>query len=330
MYRESASALTTTEAEPTLKGFERLAWACLGYNLLVVLWGAVVRASGSGAGCGSHWPRCNGQTLPALKTVATQIEFSHRVTSFLAMVSVFALLGYAQWLLVRARRGFKPLASLKQVRRFATLASVFMLGEALLGAALVLFEHVAHNASLKRALSMSLHLVNTFMLLGAIVAMALAARYPREQLFAVRDKRARLLLPLSMVPVGVTGAIAALGDTLFPAKSLAEGMAQDLAPSAHVLLRLRTLHPFVALGSAALLWLLSGRLAATREGDARTARSAAAVRAIVLAQVCLGMVNMLSLAPMGLQLAHLLLADVLLVAVVWLSCATTRAPLVDR
>ncbi len=44
--------------------FSRYAWGVLLWNVLVALWGAYVRATGSGAGCGSHWPTCNGEILP--------------------------------------------------------------------------------------------------------------------------------------------------------------------------------------------------------------------------------------------------------------------------
>ena len=46
------------------RSFARFAGAVLGYNLLVIVWGAYVRASGSGAGCGNHWPLCNGVVVP--------------------------------------------------------------------------------------------------------------------------------------------------------------------------------------------------------------------------------------------------------------------------
>ena len=54
---------------------KRFAWGVLGYNLAVILWGAYVRATGSGAGCGSHWPLCNGTIVQPSPTTATLIEF---------------------------------------------------------------------------------------------------------------------------------------------------------------------------------------------------------------------------------------------------------------
>ena len=68
----------------------RSAWAVLAYNVVVILWGAIVRATGSGAGCGSHWPLCNGVVLPNAEKASTLIEFAHRATSGIALLLVVA------------------------------------------------------------------------------------------------------------------------------------------------------------------------------------------------------------------------------------------------
>src|SRR5258708_25274996 len=83
--------------------FARYAWSVLAFHLGVILWGAFVRASGSGAGCGQHWPLCNGQIVPATPLNATIIEFSHRLSSGIALVSVLAL---AIWAFRAFPRGF--------------------------------------------------------------------------------------------------------------------------------------------------------------------------------------------------------------------------------
>ncbi|HVR96418.1 MAG TPA: COX15/CtaA family protein, partial [Thermoanaerobaculia bacterium] len=138
--------------------FARYAWATLAYNVAVILWGAAVRATGSGAGCGSHWPLCNGEVLPRSPGVQTIIEFSHRVTSGLALLLVVGLVVFA----FRARpRG-------DAARGAAVLSLLFILSEAAVGAGLVLFEMVAHNQSMARALWMAAHLINTFFLLGVL------------------------------------------------------------------------------------------------------------------------------------------------------------------
>jgi heme A synthase len=235
----------------TAARFAKVAWAALGYNLLVIGWGAYVRASGSGAGCGSHWPLCNGEVLPRAPALKTIVELSHRLTSGLALV--FAIV-----LAVLAWRTFERGS---RVRSAALAAVGLTVVEALIGAALVLFELVAHDASMKRALSMVLHLGNTFLLLGALTLTAFWAgreAAPREP---ARPQQAtspvlRVLLPLAgagLMIVAMSGGIAALGDTLFPATSFAEGLRQELGTGAHVLLKLRVLHPILAVAVAALV-----------------------------------------------------------------------------
>ncbi|HYO81980.1 MAG TPA: COX15/CtaA family protein, partial [Bryobacteraceae bacterium] len=195
--------------------FTRLAWGVLIYNVAVILWGAVVRATGSGAGCGSHWPLCNGEVVPRAPAVATAIELAHRLTSGLALLGVIVLCWQA----------FRRFGKGHRVRRFATLSLTFILIEALLGAGLVLLEYVDQNASAGRAIYLSAHLVNTQILLAML---ALTAWYSRPGTPELRMSQFAVVLPLMLI-VGVSGAIAALGDTLFPARSVAEGIQQELS-----------------------------------------------------------------------------------------------------
>ncbi|MFN8454080.1 MAG: COX15/CtaA family protein [Anaerolineae bacterium] len=74
-----------------LDRFAKYVWTVLAYNLAVILWGAFVRASGSGAGCGSHWPLCNGEVIPRTPQMETLVEFTHRLTSGLALLLVIGL-----------------------------------------------------------------------------------------------------------------------------------------------------------------------------------------------------------------------------------------------
>src|SRR5579871_3906524 len=108
--------------------FARFAWGVLSYNVAVILWGALVRATGSGAGCGGHWPLCNGDLLPASPQAATVIEFTHRVMSGVALVTAVILAGW----------GSQTFPKGHPARRWSVWALVFMLTEALIGAALVL------------------------------------------------------------------------------------------------------------------------------------------------------------------------------------------------
>ena len=135
----------------------RFAWAVLAYNVAVILWGAYVRATGSGAGCGAHWPLCNGEIVPRAAAVATLIEFSHRADE---RPGADCRRGAARLATFRACRAGHP------ARRGAVMSGVLMLTEAAVGAGLVLFQLVADNATMARAMFIAVHLLNTFLLLG--------------------------------------------------------------------------------------------------------------------------------------------------------------------
>jgi heme A synthase len=296
--------------------FTRYAWGVLAFNLAVVLWGAYVRASGSGAGCGNHWPLCNGEVTLHSPAVATMIEFTHRATSGpidIALVTV---------LLVWA---FRTFPRHHPVRLGAVLSMVFLLSEALIGAALVLLGHVEKNASVTRAYSLSTHLINTLTLLACLT---LTAWWAGGKPALGGRGRAVWLAAVSLgvvVILGVSGAVAALGDTLFPAQSLAAGLAQDWDPSANIFLRLRGLHPLIAAGAGA--WLLFYAVSsATRRPDVR--RQAWTMAACLGAQILAGVTNLLLLAPIWMQMLHLLLADMLWISLVLL-CASLLATRVE-
>jgi cytochrome c oxidase assembly protein subunit 15 len=290
----------------------RFARIVLGVNLAVVVWGAFVRASGSGAGCGKHWPLCNGEVLPRAPAVETAIEFTHRATSGVSLALVVALAVWAARSLPRGAPG----------RKAAWTALAFMITEALVGAALVLFGWVAKDASASRGWVMAVHLTNTFLLLGALALVADWTARPGGLSLAGRARPAAALgIALGAVLLtGVTGAIAALGDTLFPSTSFAEGLRADLSGEAHLLLRLRVFHPFAAIAAGALA-LGAARLALRAAPGERVRRAALALALLVALQLAAGAANVLLLAPVALQLAHLLLADLLWIALVLVASA---------
>ena len=234
------------------KAFTRYAASVLAYNLMVVLWGAYVRATGSGAGCGNHWPLCNGQVLPQGQLTATLIEFTHRASSGIDLVLVAGLVVWAFRLFPRGHLA----------RLGATLSAVFLATEALIGAALVKLEHVAHNASVGRAYSLSTHLINTLTLLACLTLTVWWARGGGR--LRLRGPVAWLAIPAVglVVLAGISGAIAALGDTLFPATSLAAGLRQDFDPAANIFLRLRLFHPVLAVAAAGWIAFIAVSLAA--------------------------------------------------------------------
>jgi cytochrome c oxidase assembly protein subunit 15 len=293
----------------------RFAWGTLAYNVAVILWGAYVRASGSGAGCGSHWPFCNGEVLPLAPDTAMLIEFSHRITSGIALIAVVVLLVWI-W---RTRPAGDP------ARMGAVLGVFFMLTEAAVGAGLVLFRLVADNATMARAMFMAVHLVNTFLLLAALTLTAWwVSGGERLQLSAQRGRLwGAIAGAVAILIVGTSGAVAALGDTLFPSSSLSGALAQDLSATSHLLIRLRVFHPVLA--AATVLALVAGAPKLAR-GDARSRRAARAVIALAALQVAAGFANVFLLAPIWLQLLHLLIADALWIAFVLLGATALSSP----
>jgi heme A synthase len=295
-----------------LQRFAAYAWTVLAYNLAIILWGAYVRASGSGAGCGSHWPLCNGEVIPRNAQIETLIEFTHRASSGLALLMV---LGLVIWAVRAYPKGHC-------VRLGAGLSTFFIITEALVGAGLVLFMLVADNASIARALFMAVHLANTFLLLAALTLTAWWSS--GGQPLRLRNQGSvGLMLGIGIVSVvllGVSGAVTALGDTLFPAASLAEGLRQDLSPTAHVLIRLRVLHPTMAVGVGLFLLFVASSTSILRP-NLHTKRFARSIIVLFVAQLAVGLLNVVLLAPIWMQLVHLLLADFVWIALILLAAA---------
>ena len=150
-------------------------------------------------------------------------------------------------------------------RRGAVLSLIFILTEAAVGAGLVLFELVADNATMARAMFMAAHLVNTFLLVAALTLTAwwLSGGGPVAPSRRPAVALTWAALAVGLLLSGVSGAVAALGDTLYPAASHADGLAATLSPTSHVLLRLRALHPVIAVSAGFLLMFAAPRLAAT-------------------------------------------------------------------
>jgi heme a synthase len=295
-----------------MRAFVRYAWVALGWNLAVVAWGAFVRATGSGAGCGAHWPLCNGEVIPRAGAVETAIEFTHRATSGIALLLVLGLVVWA----------FRAFPREHAARKAAVASGILIVTEALAGAGLVLFGWVAKDASAARGWVMAFHLLNTFLLLAAVALTAAFAERPAG--LAIRGRgplAATLLLGVaSTLIAGVTGAIAALGDTLFPALSFAEGLRQELDAGAHVLLRLRVLHPFAAIGAAIVLVVCARSAMRARPGREVRILGTGLVLLTGL-ELLLGALNVALLAPVWLQLVHLAVADLTWLSLVLLSAA---------
>ncbi|HEX8692694.1 MAG TPA: COX15/CtaA family protein [Longimicrobium sp.] len=291
----------------------RYAWAVLAWLVVVVLWGAFVRATGSGAGCGRHWPRCDGEVIPRLASVEQVIEYTHRATSGLAGILVLGLLAWA----------WRALPRRHPARAGAAAATVLLVMEALIGAGLVKLELVAGNQSAARVWWMAAHLVNTFLLLGAVALTAWWASGGARVRLRGQGALAWVLgaAVVATILVGVTGAVTALGDTLFPKTEV--GLA--VAPAAHFLERLRVVHPVVAILTGVYV-VAAGAFARKLRPDAATARLSHLLAALFAAQLAAGAVNVVLLAPVWMQLVHLLLADAVWIALV----CTTASALAER
>ena len=312
-----AAASVTTQRLPS-PALRRYAWGVLAYFIAVILWGTLVRATGAGAGCGNHWPLCNGTVLQHSASVNTMIEFTHRLTSGL---SFFAVVGLLAWTFAGTARG--------HLARAAAVVSVALtLVEAILGALLVKLGLTALSQSPLRPAYLALHLTNTLLLLAALTLTA--HMLSRDRGYLRRD--IRLVAPFGAVAavfvvmiVGVTGSLAALGDTLFPASSLGQALAQDFSATSGWLVHWRWMHPTIAfVASIFLIWLL---VRAARHRTEWDNRGLSALVLFLLATVyVLGLMDVMLLAPLWVQVAHLLGADTLWVALVVLTARLTLEP----
>jgi heme A synthase len=302
----------------TDRWYRRAGWASLWFTVVVILGGAVVRASGSGDGCGESWPRCEGSLIPLGGDTETMIEFAHR--AFTGVLAV-ALIAFATWTIRHVPRG-------RPVRRWLFWAAVFFLGEVIIGAVLVLFGWVDTDESIGRVIAVPIHLVNTFLLLGALAGAAFhASRSGTRVRWPDRATRSLSLAALGIVlVVGALGALNALSDTLYPDSSLGSGFSADFDSASPLLTQLRIFHPAVAIiGGLALVWIVrhpaydpEGRAIAMRNG----------VVGIVFLQFAVGIVNIALLTPIEVQVLHLLVADVLWILLV-LGALTVSRTFVD-
>jgi len=295
-----------------IKRFSKFALAVLAWNLLTVLWGAYVRASGSGAGCGNHWPFCNGELIPYAQQIQTVIEFTHRLLSGGALILIGVMVVW----------GFSVYPRRSPVRRGLVASAIFIVSEALLGAGLVLFGWVTTNASPFRAVAVSLHLVNTFLLIGSLALTAWWASGGKPVTLQRKGYLPWLVLAglLAVMVVGMSGAITALSDTLFPAKSLAEGLAQDLASGANFLIRVRVYHPLIAVLAGIYLIFIAIETRDT-SGDPASQRLGGLLIGVVIIQWCMGLLNLFLLVPIWTQILHLLMAELVWITLVLFSAS---------
>ena len=265
--------------------FERLAWAFLAYLLFVILFGAWVRISGSGDGCGNHWPLCRGEVVPVAPATKTIIEFSHRLSSGLSGIIAIVLVWWA--------RRLDP-----KVFRASLAMFVFLMLEAFIGAVLVKKQLVAGDASTSRAIVIALHLCNTMLLTASTAAMAWWAGPPREALGSSPSRVLLAAIIVLLIATNATGAVTALGDTLFPVQP-------GVPTPDHFLAQLRIAHPIVAMTSVLLVGGALFRL--MQISPLRLLKSSLHALA---GQAALGFLNIALNAPSWMQILHLLAAQV--------------------
>ena len=290
-----------------IKYFSIAAWIFLLYNFYVVLGGAYVRATSSGAGCGAHWPLCKGEVIPQFSVLHTIIEFTHRASSGIVLVGGIILFIWSFYCTEKSN----------PIRKSAGLVLVFILIEALLGAALVLLKLVDKDASLNRAAMMPFHLIATFMLLGFLTLTAVWASQiqVRKIVWFKKNLFSCYSLLGGILVVGATGAVTALGDTLFKPNYVGEGIVSDIQFKSHILKSVRIFHPIIAIIIS--FYCIFTCLKLTNEYSSPNQRFLCkTILTILVVQMGMGFANILLLAPIWLQILHLFMADFLWVLVI--------------
>lgn len=292
------------------RGLQTFAAATVAVMVLVILWGAVVRATGSGAGCGANWPLCNGVVFPLQHPrLATVIEFTHRATTGVCSILYFVVLA---WIFIARPTG-------DRARKGAVWSGVLIVTEALLGRSLVLHGWVDRNTSDMRAIMQCIHFTNTLLLLAAFTLMWWWLRPSSETL--ANDPVTRNLAAsavLATLVVGATGSVAALADTLFPAASLRDGLLADFSRASPLLVHMRWMHP----ASSGVAIFCAGWLALRLRTTAGRW-----LMTLIGTQTVLGVVDVLLLAPTWMQVLHLLTADLYWICLV---CLATDVLLTKR
>jgi cytochrome c oxidase assembly protein subunit 15 len=286
--------------------FRKLSLFQIIFAVLIILWGAWVRISGSGDGCGVHWPLCQGYIVPSgqyMLTLQTWIEYFHRAKS-----GLFGMLVIIQCIVA-----FRLFTKGTAVRFFALGSLVFTFIEAILGAILVLGSFVDSDTSIGRVVIMSLHLINTLVLLLFLTGTYYFSLNKNCELMlagflkSIYKEKKQLLPLLLIVTIAITGAWAALSTTLFPSSSLFEGLSKDIDPASHLVLRLRIFHPILAtLLAFATYSIVTKSINKTY---------VTTVNYLLLAQVMFGLFTLAFLSPTWMKICHLLLADILWIVI---------------
>jgi cytochrome c oxidase assembly protein subunit 15 len=289
--------------------FRNLTMFAIFYAIVIILWGAFVRISGSGDGCGKHWPLCHGVLLPqgdVAYQLQTWIEFLHRAKS-----GLFGFLIFGLWIF-----SFRLFPKGHLARKAATFMFVFTVIEALLGALLVLKGYVDNDESLGRVASQGFHLANTLLLLGSMAALWTWSRFINPA-FSFSYRALIIIGLLGFFLIGVSGSVASLSNTLFPSQSLSEALQKDIADGSHFILKFRIFHPLLALTISALILYL---IVSIRNQMQKRTLIATILPWVVIGALIFGAATLLMLSPLWMKLTHLLIADILWISIVIFVC----------
>ncbi len=279
--------------------------------LFIIAWGAWVRLSGSGAGCGDHWPLCNGEVIPLSASWKTYTEYIHRFTTGLFGLTVLLQIFFSHREYPKGHPVIKG--------SYALLIMTFI--ESLIGAVLVKRGLVVNNTSAERAMVVGLHLVNTMFLLATFVHshffMKVSGKMPKRT--PLSDARKEYLLGFVglalILIVGAFGAITALGNTLFPSENLISGIASDFNQSSPFLIRLRIYHPMVAVLMGAFWIALIHIMSPEEARNIELQKWGQALSILIFVALGFGLLNWLLMAPVWGAMVHLIIADL-----VWMGC----------
>ena len=279
----------------------KLSLSGLVVSVFSIIAGAIVRATGSGDGCGSSWPTCNGEIIPKLNTPSELIEFSHRSISGILLIITLIIF-------VKSFNDEVPILQ----KRIIWFLTFFVVLEALIGAVIVVYEWVGLNSSTPRIIAVPLHLVNTFGLLGTYTLLFHLTKNSKTSLINFFDRGFKIGLFLFLLS-GATGSIAALADALFPSESFLTGLAEDFDSKSQILTRLRILHPLFASALSVYLYSEANRLQSEYKVITKN------IKLLILLGVLLGVLNVVSNIILPLSILHLLIADLLWIVYVYKS-----------
>jgi heme o synthase len=316
---KSSENLVDSGSAPSYKRFATGSIILLFLTVSVIVFGAFVRASLSGDGCGTGWPMCENTIVPVGAQLKTYIEASHRISTEVLWLLVVGFMVWAYRLFPKGHAA----------RKASLGAFIFTTVSGLIGAILVIFKLVTHDTSLARAITMPMHLLNTFALMASMALMVHFARGGRVPSFGGHGGLASSFKWTmgAFFALGMTGAVSAMGKTAYATKlasanTFMERVQMHVGSEASPILKGGLLHPLMAM-AAGLLLLLTCRLAMDqRRGNEHVENWGRWTIWLYVIQMGFGIMNLVASAPVWMQLTHLAIALGNWVALVMLAVYT--------